>query len=119
MGRGKKVDDDNFPVRIDQPFFNLRQAWVVKGCICAWNTFYCNRFIQPKGGFFDGYVGGKGVFTNETIREWLTLLDEDMEAYNRKYRTGATSRNKIKVGRHLEATELFIPGRSRRGALST
>jgi hypothetical protein len=88
-------------VNIEQPFFNLEQAWIIKGCVCAWNTFCRNRFIQPKGGFFDGYVGGRGVFKNETIREWLPLMDEDMEDYNRKYKTGAKSHNRIKKGRLL------------------
>ena len=85
-------------VRIIQPFFTLRQAWVIKGCVCAWNTFRVTRFIQPKGGLYDGYVGGRGVFTNETIREWVVLMDHQMDAYNRKYKTGAKPKNRIKVG---------------------
>jgi hypothetical protein len=104
-GQRKKVSADSYPVRIDQPFFNLKQAWIIKGCVCAWNTFYVTRYCQPKGGFFDGYIGGKGVFTNETIREWMSLMDEDMEAYNRKYKTGAKARSTIKKGRHPEATD--------------
>ena len=94
---------DEYPVRIDQPFFNLKQAWIIKGCVCAWTTFFTNRYFQPKGGIFDEYVAGRGVFTNETIHEWLYLADQDMEAYNRKYKTGAKPKNKIKKGRRLEA----------------
>jgi len=97
-----RIETERIHVSINQPFFNLHQAWVIKGCVCAWNTFSQTRYIQPKGGFYDGYIGGKGVFSNETIREWLPLMDEDMEAYNRKYKTGAKYRNKIKVGRRLE-----------------
>jgi len=85
---------ESYPVRIDQPFFTLKQAWIIKGCVCAWNTFCRNRYIQPKGGFFEKKVGGRGVFTNKTILEWLYLTDEDMEAYNRKYKTGAKPRGK-------------------------
>jgi len=102
-GQKSRLITESVPVNINQPFFNLNQAWIAKGCVCAWNTFYCNRYIQPKGGHYDDYVGGVGVFTNKTIMEWLPLADKDMEAYNRKYRTGATPRNKIKKGRRLTA----------------
>ena len=102
MEQRKNDNADNYPVRIDQPFFNLKQAWIIKGCACAWEGFRRNRYFQPKGGFPDGYHGGKAVFTNETILEWLYLMDEDMEAYNRKYKTGAKPKNKIKKGQRLE-----------------
>jgi len=102
MKSRKNDDADNYPVRIDQPFFNLKQAWKIKGCLCPWEGFRRYRFIQPRGGFPDGYFGGKGVFKNETIMEWLPLLDEDMEQYNRRYRTGARARAKIKKGRKSE-----------------
>jgi len=103
MEKRKKGDNaDNYQVRIDQPFFNLKQAWRIKGSVCAWVTFQHNRFIQPRGGFPDGYFGGRGVFKNETIMEWLPLMDQDMEAYNRKYRTGAKPINRIKKGIQLE-----------------
>ena len=100
--RKLKMETESIPVSISQPFFNLRQAWIIKGCVCAWGSFQRGRYFQPKGGFFDGYIGGRGVFTNETIMEWLPLMDEDMEAYNRKYKTGAKPRGKIKAGRRLE-----------------
>ena len=102
IGLEKVCIDESAPVNMNQPFFNLRQAWIIKGCLCKWNGFCRYRYIQPKGGFYDGYVGGKGVFTNETVMEWLYLMDEDMEAYNRKYKTGAKARSKIKKGRRLE-----------------
>jgi len=107
-----RIVTGNVPVSISQPFFNLNQAWIVKGCVCAWNTFYCNRYIQPKGGLFDDYIGGVGVFTNETIMEWLPLTDRDMETYNRKYCTGAKSRNRIKEGYRLNGNsheDLALP----------
>ena len=89
---------------MSQPFYNLRQAWVIKGAACPWESFRRYRFIQPKGGFYDGYICGKGVFTNETILEWLPLVDSDMEVYNRKYKTGAKPRSRIKAGNRLEAS---------------
>jgi len=83
-------------VSLEQPLFTLRQAWIIKGCLCGWESFRRDRYLQPKGGLYDGDVGGKGVFTNETIREWLPLMDVDMAAYHKKYKTGAVSRRKIR-----------------------
>ena len=103
MEQKKNDNADNYPVRVDQPFFNLKQAWLIKGCLCQWEGFRRYRYIQSKGGFYEGFFAGTGVFTNETIMEWLPLMDEDMEAYNRKYRTGANPRSKIKKVRRLEA----------------
>jgi hypothetical protein len=93
MGQSMKIDADSFPVRIDQPFFTMKQAWIIKGCVCAWGSFRRYRYIQPKGGLFDGEIGGVGVFTNETVMEWLHLMDKDMDVYNRKYKTGAKPRS--------------------------
>jgi len=84
------------PTSIDQPLFTLYQAWVAKGCLCGWESFRRDRYLQPKGGLYDGDVGGKGVFTNQTIREWLPLMDGDLAAYHKKYKTGAKSRRKIR-----------------------
>lgn len=102
-----KLNSENsiIPVRIDQPFFTLKQAWLLKGAVCAWNTFCRSRYIQPLGGIPEGYVGGRAVFKNSTIIEWLNLMDEDMEDYNRKYKTGAHPINKIKKGRRLKNDE--------------
>jgi hypothetical protein len=101
MKTNTAFNTESIPVNINQPFFTLYQAWVIKGCICAWSSFARYRYIQPKGGLFDGRIGGRGVFTNETIMEWLPLMDADMEEYNRKYMTGAMCRNKIKRRRRL------------------
>ena len=98
-GQKSRIITEAVPVSIKQPFFNMNQAWIIKGCVCKWSSFYVNRFIQPKGGHFDDYVGGVGVFTNATIMEWLHLTDKDMAEYHRKYNTGATSRTPVKKGR--------------------
>ncbi|MDR0290424.1 MAG: hypothetical protein LBI06_05760 [Treponema sp.] len=109
VARGKKkpvseknLPADNIPVSRDQPFFTLRQSWIIKGAIGSFSTFRRNRFLQPMGGHFDDFLGGIGVFTNETIREWIYLGDKEMEAYHRKYRTGAQPRSAIKEGRRFE-----------------
>jgi hypothetical protein len=105
-----KTRSDVGIVDINQPFFTLEQAWVIKGAVYAWNTFRQNHFIQPKGGLFDGYVGGVGIFTKETIREWLHLMDEEMEAYNLKWKTGAKPKIRIKRGRQFNEDTSQLPG---------
>jgi len=92
------------PISIDQPLFTLYQAWYIKGCLCAWGSFRRNRFLQPKGGLYDGFSGGKGVFKRTTIHEWIVLMDEDLEAYHRKYGTGAKPYGKIRKGYRLGAS---------------
>ena len=99
----KEICIERITVSPNQPFFNLYQAWAIKGGVCPWEGFRRYPFVQPKGGHYDGYISGKGVFKNETIMEWLYLMDEDMEAYNRKYKTGAKARSTIKKGRRLVA----------------
>jgi len=93
-----------YPVSFTQPFYTLKQAWIIKGCCCAWNTFEQNNYFQPKGGFPDGTIGGVRVFDNKTILEWLYLTDQQMEAYHRKYKTGASAKNTIKKIKRLEAS---------------
>lgn len=114
QNRKIKTRSDVGIVDINQPFFTLEQAWVIKGAVCAWNTFRQNHFIHPKGGFFDGYVGGVGVFTNETIREWLPLMDDAMEAYNLKWKTGAKPKIRIKIGRQVNQGTSQLPGTRKR-----
>ena len=92
-----KAEMKNF-VSMEQPLFSLYQAWIVKGCVQSWDSFRRYRYIQPKGGLFDDTYGGRGVFKNETIREWLPLTDKDMAEYNRKHRTGAKPRGFAKKG---------------------
>ena len=98
-----KTKPETVLVSMHQPFYNLYQAWLLKGGVCPWESFRRYPYIQPKGGHYDDYIGGKGIFTNETVMEWLLLVDYEMEAYNRKYKTGAKARSKIKRGRRLTA----------------
>jgi hypothetical protein len=69
-------------------WYTLAQAWDLKGG-CAWETFRQNRWIQPLGGLYEGYIGGKACFRRETILEWLPLADEMLPAYHEKHLTGA------------------------------
>jgi hypothetical protein len=94
-------------IEITQQFYNLRQAWEIKGG-CAWNTFKNTRFLQPKGGLYEGHSGGKGIFFHETIEEWLPLQDDQFPAYHRLYRTGAKPRNRIKTANKLSSVQCLF-----------
>jgi hypothetical protein len=83
-------------IELTQQFYNLRQAWELKGG-CAWGTFRTLRYYQPKGGHYDGYFGGRGIFFRETIQEWLPLVDGDLPEYHARYLTGAKPKNRIKT----------------------
>ena len=89
-------------IELKKQFYTVRDAWELKGG-CAWNTFRGRRFLQPKGGHFDGYYAGKGIFTAETIREWLPLTDKELLAYHHKYLTGAQPTNRIRIAHPKEA----------------
>jgi hypothetical protein len=71
-----------------QAWYSLREAWAVKGG-CSYETFRTRRWYQPNGGRFDGRVGGKGVFSAATVREWLPLTDADLPEYHLQKLTGA------------------------------
>jgi hypothetical protein len=96
-----KPKPESIPVTMTQPFYNLYQTWLLKGAVCSWEAYRRYPYIQPKGGHYEDFIGGKGVFFNETIIEWLYLVDADMEVYNRMYKTGAVARGKIKKGKRL------------------
>ncbi|MDR1955808.1 MAG: hypothetical protein LBQ30_03035 [Treponema sp.] len=89
-------------IELKQQFYNSKQAWELKGG-CSWNTFKNIRYFQPKGGHYDGYFGGRGIFFRETVAEWLPLVDADLPEYHKKYKTGAKPQNRIKNIQPLEA----------------
>lgn len=74
----------------DPAWYNLKAAHAAKGG-CAYETMRTRRWLQPKGGHFDAYIGGVGVWSAETIREWLAVTDDQLAQYHKKYRTGARS----------------------------
>lgn len=73
-----------------EPFaawYSLRQAWVLKGGP-AWNTFRQKKWLQPLGGRYESYQGNVGVFSRETIIEWLAVTDDTQERYHSQHKTG-------------------------------
>lgn len=77
---------------------SLRMAWELKQG-CAYETMRTRRRLQPMGGRYDAYLGGVGVFSRETIVEWLTITDGDLDAYHLKHETGCASAPVTKSGR--------------------
>lgn len=73
---------------LSSEWYNDEQCWRLKGGM-ALNTYRNNRFYQCKGGLPDGYVGGRKVWSRESVREWLPLTDDELEEYHERYRTGA------------------------------
>lgn len=71
-----------------QAWYNLKEAWAAKGG-CAYQTMRSKRWLQPKGGIPEAYVGGKGVWSLETISEWLCVTDDHLADYHKKHLTGA------------------------------
>jgi hypothetical protein len=66
---------------------SLKKAWMLKGG-CAYETMRTRRYLQPNGGKVESYIGGVGVFSRETILEWLEVTDDKLEAYHNKRQTG-------------------------------
>lgn len=73
---------------LSQQFYNDEQCWNLKGGM-ALSTYRSNRFFQCKGGIPDAYVGGRKVWTRESVMEWLYLTDDQLDDYHKKYKTGA------------------------------
>lgn len=73
---------------LTQEWYNDKECWELKGG-CAFSTFKCKRFYQPKGGIPDGKVGGRKVWHRDTLLEWLSMTDDQLPEYHAKYKTGA------------------------------
>ena len=69
-------------------WFNDEECWRLKGG-CALTTYRNTRFYQCKGGIPDSKVGGRRVWSKESVLEWLPLTDEQLIEYHKKYKTGA------------------------------
>ncbi len=69
-------------------WLNDEQCWKLKGGM-ALTTYRNNRYYQCKGGIPDGYVGGRKVWSKQSVIEWLPLTDSQLTDYHNKYKTGA------------------------------
>lgn len=73
---------------LSQQFYNDEQCWNLKGGM-ALTTYRSNRYFQCKGGIPDAYVGGRKVWTRESVLEWIHITDDMLDEYHQKYKTGA------------------------------
>lgn len=87
----EKSDFEKKDSEFTKTWYNTEQCWALKGGM-ALNTFKCNRFYQCKGGIPDGYVGGRKVWSRESVMEWLPLTDDKLPEYHNKYKTGAVKK---------------------------
>lgn len=69
-------------------WYNDKECWEHKGGMSL-STYRTNRFYQCKGGIPDARVGGRKVWSRESVMEWVKLSDSDLPAYHQKYKTGA------------------------------
>lgn len=82
----QRLNSDNN--QLNRQWYNAYECFALKGG-CALNTYKTNRYFQPKGGIADARVGGRKVWSRETVKEWLTVTDDELPAYHEKYKTGA------------------------------
>lgn len=84
--------------RMTQEFYNDEQCWALKGGM-ALSTYRSEPYYQVKGGKPDAKVGGRKVWHRDSVIEWLSLADEDLEAYHKKYKTGLKRRCELQKNR--------------------
>lgn len=73
-------------------WLNDEQCWKLKGGMSL-STYRTNRYYQVKGGIPDAYVGGRKVWNKNSVLEWISISDEQLEEYHKKYKTGAKKKN--------------------------
>ena len=71
-------------------WINLELACRIKGC--AYNTVKSNRRLQPNNGVEDAKLGGRRVWSRETIlSNWIMKTDRELEADAKGGRSGDTN----------------------------
>lgn len=83
--------EKNVDNRLVSAWYNDQQCWELKGGM-ALSSYRSNRYFQIKGGIPDSYVGGRKVWSRESVQEWLNVTDDQLENYHLKYKTGAKKR---------------------------
>ena len=89
IAKAKNIsEEDN---KFTAEWYNDQKCWELKGGM-SFSTYRSNRYFQCKGGIPDAKVGGRKVWSRESVMEWVKLTDSELPAYHQKYRTGATKR---------------------------
>lgn len=71
------MENKNIPEFIPNKFwFNLKDCCNLKG-LC-YKTASNKKWLQPNGGEPDGIVGGRRVWSYNTVVAWLSKTDEEM-----------------------------------------
>lgn len=83
--------EKDFEARFQSEWYNDEQCWEKKGG-CSLSTYRSNRYLQCKGGIPDNKVGGRNVWSRESVMEWVKIPDPELPAYHQKYKTGAKPR---------------------------
>lgn len=73
----KKLED---PAKLKKAWYTAEECWELKGG-CALTTFRSKNKYQCKGGIPDAYVGGRKVWSRESVAEWLLITDEKIPEY--------------------------------------
>lgn len=81
----------DFDSKLSSQWYNDQKCWELKGGMSL-STYRSNRFFQCKGGIPDAKVGGRNVWSRESVLEWIKIPDSDLPAYHEKYHTGAKKR---------------------------
>lgn len=72
-------------------WYNDEDCWKKKGGMSL-STYRSNRYLQCKGGIPDAKVGGRKVWSRESVMEWVRLSDSELPAYHERHKTGAKKR---------------------------
>ncbi|MCQ2086661.1 MAG: hypothetical protein MJZ37_01095 [Bacilli bacterium] len=78
---------------LEKSWYTAEECWKLKGG-GAWSTFRTNPKYQCKGGIPDGYVGGRKVWSRESVLDWLIVTDEKLPEYLEKVRNEKRLRKK-------------------------
>lgn len=88
IASAEKATND-FEALFPAQWYNDEECWKKKGGMSL-STYRCKRFLQCKGGIPDARVGGRKVWSRESVMEWVRIPDSELPEYHKKYRTGAT-----------------------------
>lgn len=82
---------NDFDALFPSLWYNDEECWKKKGGMSL-STYRCKRYLQCKGGIPDARVGGRKVWSRESVMEWVKIPDSELPAYHAKYKTGATNK---------------------------
>ena len=88
--------DEEAPKELPE-WITLRQAVTLKGS-GSYSTYKCKKDLQPLCGIPEGKVCGLKAWKKETVLEWLTITDDQLESYKKRSFEKMSSKNIRLVG---------------------